>query len=141
MCSLAPPAALLGNTVLHLDKALAKIREYERMKLKSEFNPRGASPAGAADLSNAAHPAANSADNPEGTVVHQAAATARTRLLSKIRNYSLFVTEGASADVRCPQIDTQQLDCQIKAIIAEVIPFFKVSQPHTAVENNSESPR
>lgn len=40
------------------------------------------------------------------------------------------MTEGASADVRCPQIDTQQLDCQIKAIIAEVIPFFKVSQLH-----------
>lgn len=70
LCSLAPPAAPLGNTVLHLDKALAKIREYERMKLKPEFNPRSASPAGAADLSNAAHPAANPADTPEGTVIH-----------------------------------------------------------------------
>lgn len=38
------------------------------------------------------------------------------------------MTEGASAEVRCPQIDTQQLDCLIKAIIAEVISFFKVSR-------------
>lgn len=73
LCSLALPAALTGSTVLHLDKALAKIREYERMKLKSEFNPGGASPAGAADLSNAAHPAANSADKTEGTIIYEAA--------------------------------------------------------------------
>lgn len=54
------------------------------------------------------------------------------------------MTEGASADVRCPQIDTQQLDCQIKAIIAEVIPFFKVSQliqwSKTTVGGGSKSP-
>uniref|UniRef100_A0A8C4NXY3 Pericentriolar material 1 n=1 Tax=Dicentrarchus labrax TaxID=13489 RepID=A0A8C4NXY3_DICLA len=69
----------LGNTVIHLDKALARIREYERMKLKAEFNPCNASTAGAA----------------------------------------------AAGDVRCPQIDTQQLDRQIKAIMTEVIPFLK----------------
>ncbi|KAM9314241.1 pericentriolar material 1 protein isoform 2-T2 [Pholidichthys leucotaenia] len=32
---------------------------------------------------------------------------------------------GAAADVHCPQIDTQQLDRQIKAIMTEVIPFLK----------------
>ncbi|XP_041821925.1 pericentriolar material 1 protein isoform X5 [Chelmon rostratus] len=32
---------------------------------------------------------------------------------------------GAAGDVRCPQIDTQQLDRQIKAIMTEVIPFLK----------------
>uniref|UniRef100_A0A3B5A9V7 Pericentriolar material 1 n=1 Tax=Stegastes partitus TaxID=144197 RepID=A0A3B5A9V7_9TELE len=68
----------LGNTVIHLDKALARIREYERMKLKAEFNPCNASTAGA-----------------------------------------------AAGDVHCPQIDTQQLDRQIKAIMTEVIPFLK----------------
>ncbi|XP_041958487.1 pericentriolar material 1 protein isoform X5 [Alosa sapidissima] len=31
----------------------------------------------------------------------------------------------ASGDMRCPQIDTQQLDRQIKAIMTEVIPFLK----------------
>uniref|UniRef100_A0A8C9XGC6 Pericentriolar material 1 n=1 Tax=Sander lucioperca TaxID=283035 RepID=A0A8C9XGC6_SANLU len=71
----------LGNTVIHLDKALARIREYERMKLKAEFNPCNASSAGASG--------------------------------------------GAAGDMRCPQIDTQQLDRQIKAIMTEVIPFLK----------------
>lgn len=33
--------------MIHLDKALARIREYERMKLKVEFNPCDASSAGA----------------------------------------------------------------------------------------------
>ncbi|XP_035811988.2 pericentriolar material 1 protein isoform X2 [Amphiprion ocellaris] len=89
----------LGNTVIHLDKALARIREYERMKLKAEFNPCNASTAGAgcSEVSNAERPSANSADP----------------------------VEGAAGDVHCPQIDTQQLDRQIKAIMTEVIPFLK----------------
>lgn len=33
--------------MIHLDKALARIREYERMKLKVEFNPCDANSAGA----------------------------------------------------------------------------------------------
>ncbi|XP_036439444.1 pericentriolar material 1 protein isoform X3 [Colossoma macropomum] len=82
----------LGNTVIHLDKALARMREFERMKLKAEFAVPNA------ELSSAA-----------------AAAAADSAL-----------TEGqSSADVRCPQIDTQQLDRQIKAIMTEVIPFLK----------------
>ncbi|TKS68424.1 Pericentriolar material 1 protein [Collichthys lucidus] len=90
----------LGNTVIHLDKALARIREYERMKLKAEFNPCNASAAGAggSEVSNVEHPSANPADQVEGA---------------------------AAGDVRCPQIDTQQLDRQIKAIMTEVIPFLK----------------
>ncbi|XP_023273199.1 pericentriolar material 1 protein isoform X2 [Seriola lalandi dorsalis] len=90
----------LGNTVIHLDKALARIREYERMKLKAEFNPCNASTAGAggSEVSHAEHPSANPAEPVEG---------------------------GAADDVRCPQIDTQQLDRQIKAIMTEVIPFLK----------------
>lgn len=61
-------AALTGNTVIHLDKALARIREYERMKLKAEFNPCSASTAGAgtSDVSNAERPA-NPAEHLEGT--------------------------------------------------------------------------
>uniref|UniRef100_A0A672ZHM0 Pericentriolar material 1 n=1 Tax=Sphaeramia orbicularis TaxID=375764 RepID=A0A672ZHM0_9TELE len=89
----------LGNTVIHLDKALARIREYERMKLKAEFNPCNGSSAdaGGSEASNAEHPSANPATS----------------------------LEGAVGDVRCPQIDTQQLDRQIKAIMTEVIPFLK----------------
>ncbi|XDV14780.1 hypothetical protein PO909_014973 [Leuciscus waleckii] len=82
----------LGNTVIHLDKALARMREYERMKLRAECNT----------------------DNPEHSPGAAAAASA--------------LTQGAghsSADAHCPQIDTQQLDRQIKAIMTEVIPFLK----------------
>nr|XP_043883435.1 pericentriolar material 1 protein isoform X4 [Solea senegalensis] len=90
----------LGNTVIHLDKALARIREYERMKLKAEFNPcnAGAAGAGGADVSHAERPSANTAEPAQG---------------------------GAAGDVHCPQIDTQELDRQIKAIMTEVIPYLK----------------
>uniref|UniRef100_A0A3B5QX70 Pericentriolar material 1 n=1 Tax=Xiphophorus maculatus TaxID=8083 RepID=A0A3B5QX70_XIPMA len=87
----------LGNTVIHLDKALVRIREYERMKLKAEFNPRSAS--SRSDATNARGASANPAEQVEG-----------------IRS---------SNGVHCPQIDTQQLDRQIKAIMTEVIPFLK----------------
>ncbi|XP_051559893.1 pericentriolar material 1 protein-like isoform X2 [Myxocyprinus asiaticus] len=82
----------LGNTVIHLDKALARMREYERMKLRAEYNT----------------------DNPEHSPGAASAASP--------------ITQGAghlSADTHCPQIDTQQLDRQIKAIMTEVIPFLK----------------
>ncbi|KAK7166523.1 hypothetical protein R3I93_006321 [Phoxinus phoxinus] len=82
----------LGNTVIHLDKALARMREYERMKLRAECNT----------------------DNPE----HSPGAAAATSALTQGAGLS-------SADAHCPQIDTQQLDRQIKAIMTEVIPFLK----------------
>ncbi|PWA27232.1 hypothetical protein CCH79_00013876 [Gambusia affinis] len=88
----------LGNTVIHLDKALVRIREYERMKLKAEFNPRSTS--SRSDATNARGASANPADP---------------------------VEESAANGVHCPQIDTQQLDRQIKAIMTEVIPFLKVN--------------
>uniref|UniRef100_A0A8C2D539 Pericentriolar material 1 n=1 Tax=Cyprinus carpio TaxID=7962 RepID=A0A8C2D539_CYPCA len=86
----APP----GNTVIHLDKALARMREYERMKLRAEFNT----------------------DNPEHSP--GAAAAAAASALTQVAGHS-------STDAHCPQIDTQQLDRQIKAIMTEVIPFLK----------------
>lgn len=58
--------------MIHLDKALAKIREYECMKLKAEFNPCNASTAGAGDseVSNAEHPSAYAAEPVKGTQLH-----------------------------------------------------------------------
>ncbi|XP_028254425.1 pericentriolar material 1 protein isoform X2 [Parambassis ranga] len=90
----------MGNTVIHLDKALARMREYERMKLKADLNPRntGTAGAGSSGASNAERPSANAPEPVEG---------------------------GAAGGVHCPQIDTQQLDRQIKAIMTEVIPFLK----------------
>uniref|UniRef100_A0A673FXW4 Pericentriolar material 1 protein-like n=1 Tax=Sinocyclocheilus rhinocerous TaxID=307959 RepID=A0A673FXW4_9TELE len=83
----------LGNTVIHLDKALARMREYERMKLRAECNT----------------------DNPEHSPGAAAAAAAASRPSAG----------HSSTDAHCPQIDTQQLDRQIKAIMTEVIPFLK----------------
>lgn len=61
--------------MIHLDKALARIREYERMKLKAEFNPCNTSTAGAAgsEASNSEHPSANPAEPVEGTQSHSLA--------------------------------------------------------------------
>ncbi|KAM9792317.1 LOW QUALITY PROTEIN: pericentriolar material 1 protein [Neosynchiropus ocellatus] len=89
----------LGNTVIHLDKALNRIKEYERMKLKAVFNTIHVDGVGASesDGSNAECGAASAADPLEAE---------------------------RAGDVPCPQIDTQQLDRQIKSIMKEVIPFL-----------------
>ncbi|MBN3292640.1 PCM1 protein, partial [Polypterus senegalus] len=86
----------LGNTVIHLDKALARIREYERMKLRTECTE------------NSTDPASDELIDAE-------------RGDSRIQNLSVH----SSSEIPCPRIDTQQLDRQIKAIMTEVIPFLK----------------
>uniref|UniRef100_A0A8C2H707 Pericentriolar material 1 n=1 Tax=Cyprinus carpio TaxID=7962 RepID=A0A8C2H707_CYPCA len=96
----APP----GNTVIHLDKALARMREYERMKLRAEFNT----------------------DNPEHSPGAAAAAAASALTQgTAVNTLRLQIAGHSSTDAHCPQIDTQQLDRQIKAIMTEVIPFLK----------------
>uniref|UniRef100_A0A4W3IS37 Pericentriolar material 1 n=1 Tax=Callorhinchus milii TaxID=7868 RepID=A0A4W3IS37_CALMI len=102
----------LGNTVIHLDKALSRMREYERLKIEAENN-----------------------QNPEvstDTLEGAAAGTFLTNLLyfnriwkAKFMKKSLSNCITDAADVPCPRIDTQQLDRQIKAIMTEVIPFLK----------------
>uniref|UniRef100_A0A8C2H673 Pericentriolar material 1 n=1 Tax=Cyprinus carpio TaxID=7962 RepID=A0A8C2H673_CYPCA len=86
----------LGNTVIHLDKALARMREYERMKLRAEFNT----------------------DNPDRS-------TCVLMNFLCLSHCLILVAGHSSTDAHCPQIDTQQLDRQIKAIMTEVIPFLK----------------
>ncbi|XP_077574826.1 pericentriolar material 1 protein [Stigmatopora nigra] len=90
----------LGNTVIHLDKAFVRMRQYERMKRSSardsDNDGPGSSPAAVANSEDAG---------------------------------------GAAAPVRCPQIDTLQLNQHIKDIMTEVIPFLKenmdeVCTPH-----------
>ncbi|XP_078074010.1 pericentriolar material 1 protein isoform X9 [Mustelus asterias] len=88
----------LGNTVIHLDKALSRMREYERMKFEVENNQIVDVCTSAVKCAEAGYTAANSC-----TIDHIADAS----------------------DVTCPRIDTQQLDKQIKAIMTEVIPFLK----------------
>ncbi|NXK81395.1 PCM1 protein, partial [Amazona guildingii] len=92
----------LGNTVIHLDQALARMREYERMKIEAEstLDSEGCSSnfqgASAAKLEGPGN-----SECPPGLQLNEVSA------------------------VPCPRVDTQQLDRQIKAIMKEVIPFLK----------------
>ncbi|XP_055142884.2 pericentriolar material 1 protein isoform X32 [Symphalangus syndactylus] len=100
----------LGNTVIHLDQALARMREYERMKTEAESDSNmrcicriieGGDGAGASTTVN----------NLEETPL--------------IENHSSQQPVSEVSTIPCPRIDTQQLDRQIKAIMKEVIPFLK----------------
>ncbi|XP_032885422.1 pericentriolar material 1 protein isoform X4 [Amblyraja radiata] len=88
----------LGNTVIHLDKALSRIKEYERMKFDVENNQITGGCTNAIDCADGGFAAENS--------------------------YVMDHITDAS-DINGPRIDTQQLDKQIKAIMTEVIPFLK----------------
>ncbi|XP_014350317.1 pericentriolar material 1 protein isoform X4 [Latimeria chalumnae] len=89
----------LGNTVIHLDKALARMREYERMKHEAECSQLSESCCGAIQGDLAAQGAGENSRGPQQI--------------------------GGDSEIPCPRIDTQQLDKQIKAIMTEVIPFLK----------------
>ncbi|XP_043402069.1 pericentriolar material 1 protein isoform X11 [Chelonia mydas] len=92
----------LGNTVIHLDQALARMREYERMKTEAE-----------------------STLDSEGCCSNLQSASA-VKLEGQSTGESPCVPQPSEvSSVPCPRIDTQQLDRQIKAIMKEVIPFLK----------------
>ncbi|NXG45102.1 PCM1 protein, partial [Psilopogon haemacephalus] len=92
----------LGNTVIHLDQALARMREYERVKIEAE-----------------------STLDSEGCSSNFQGASA-AKLEGPSTSECLPVPQsGEASAVPCPHIDTQQLDRQIKAIMKEVIPFLK----------------
>ncbi|XP_042323563.1 pericentriolar material 1 protein-like isoform X2 [Sceloporus undulatus] len=91
----------LGNTVIHLDQVLARMREYERMKMTTESN----------------------LDSEDGCCGNVQSVSS-----SKLEGSNAVESPAQPAevpDVPCPRIDTQQLDRQIKAIMKEVIPFLK----------------
>ncbi|NXE31162.1 PCM1 protein, partial [Ptilorrhoa leucosticta] len=92
----------LGNTVIHLDKALSWMREYERMKVEAE----------------------STLDSEGCSSNFQGASTAKLEGPGTGECQSVPQSGDVSA-VPCPHIDTQQLDRQIKAIMKEVIPFLK----------------
>ncbi|KAK2532919.1 Pcm1 [Columba guinea] len=92
----------LGNTVIHLDQALARMREYERMKIEAE----------------------STLDSEGCSSNFQGASAAKLEGQSASECVPVPQSSEASA-VPCPHIDTQQLDRQIKAIMKEVIPFLK----------------
>ncbi|XP_069341008.1 pericentriolar material 1 protein isoform X1 [Eulemur rufifrons] len=100
----------LGNTVIHLDQALARMREYERMKTEAESNSNMRCACRIIEDEDGAT-AATTVNNLEETPI--------------IENYSSQPPISEVSTVPCPRIDTQQLDRQIKAIMKEVIPFLK----------------
>ncbi|XP_015420801.1 PREDICTED: pericentriolar material 1 protein isoform X5 [Myotis davidii] len=100
----------LGNTVIHLDQALARMREYERMKTEAESNTNARCTYRTMEDENGAA-AMTTANNLKETPISE--------------NHSSQQPVSEISTVPCPRIDTQQLDRQIKAIMKEVIPFLK----------------
>ncbi|KAM4674359.1 pericentriolar material 1 protein isoform 12-T14 [Amazona ochrocephala] len=92
----------LGNTVIHLDQALARMREYERMKIEAE----------------------STLDSEGCSSNFQGASAAKLEGPGNSECPPVLQLNEVSA-VPCPRVDTQQLDRQIKAIMKEVIPFLK----------------
>ncbi|NXV12363.1 PCM1 protein, partial [Cepphus grylle] len=86
----------LGNTVIHLDQALARMREYERMKIEAE----------------------STLDSEGCSSNFQGASAAKLEGPSTSECLPVPQSSEVSA-VPCPRIDTQQLDRQIKAIMKE----------------------
>uniref|UniRef100_A0A452R5J5 Pericentriolar material 1 n=1 Tax=Ursus americanus TaxID=9643 RepID=A0A452R5J5_URSAM len=99
----------LGNTVIHLDQALARMREYERMKTEagSGTNVRCT---------------CRSLEAEDGAAAPSTVANLEE---APIENHGSQQPVSEVSTVPCPRIDTQQLDRQIKAIMKEVIPFLK----------------
>lgn len=100
----------LGNTVIHLDQALARMREYERMKMETESNANTRCTCRMAEASEDAAATTAAVNNVEENPVENP-------------DPQRSVNEVSTAP--CSRIDTQQLDRQIKAIMKEVIPFLK----------------
>ncbi|XP_032242223.2 pericentriolar material 1 protein isoform X2 [Nematostella vectensis] len=93
----------LGDTVIHLDQTLSKMREYERMREEGRLRELkqlqyGATGGGA-----------------EGGAVKDDVTTSSAGDVG---------SESSMSDVQYPRIDTQALDHQIKSIMAEVIPYL-----------------
>ncbi|KAM9043219.1 pericentriolar material 1 protein isoform 39-T46 [Megaptera novaeangliae] len=101
----------LGNTVIHLDQALARMREYERMKTEAESNTNVRCTCRIIEDEDGGAAAPTTGDGLEETPI--------------IENHSSQQPVSEVSTVPCPRIDTQQLDRQIKAIMKEVIPFLK----------------
>ncbi|XP_037598344.1 pericentriolar material 1 protein isoform X10 [Cebus imitator] len=100
----------LGNTVIHLDQALARMREYERMKTEAESNSNMRCTCRIIEDEDGAG-ASTTVNNLEETPITE--------------NHSSQQPISEVSTIPCPRIDTQQLDRQIKAIMKEVIPFLK----------------
>ncbi|XP_022808607.1 pericentriolar material 1 protein-like isoform X2 [Stylophora pistillata] len=87
----------LGDTVIHLDKALSRMREYERLRTEGKLTELVS---GSALLKGDKHVKDDVTTSSAGDVG----------------------SESSISDVQYPRIDTQALDHLIKSIMSEVIP-------------------
>ncbi|XP_043749275.1 pericentriolar material 1 protein isoform X13 [Cervus elaphus] len=102
---------VLGDTVIHLDQALARMRDYTHMKMEAESSTDVRCTCRIIEDDDGAAATTTVNNNLEETPV--------------IENHSSQQPVSEVSTVPCPRIDTQQLDRQIKAIMKEVIPFLK----------------
>ncbi|XP_070316087.1 pericentriolar material 1 protein isoform X20 [Odocoileus virginianus] len=102
---------VLGDTVIHLDQALARMRDYTHMKMEAESSADVRCTCRIIEDDDGAAATTTVNNNLEETPV--------------IENHSSQQPVSEVSTVPCPRIDTQQLDRQIKAIMKEVIPFLK----------------
>ncbi|XP_022084429.1 pericentriolar material 1 protein-like isoform X2 [Acanthaster planci] len=93
----------LGDTVIHLDKALQRMREYERLKAEAE---------------------ASAAISSDASASMDKAAVSNSEVTSNSSAQDMG-SESSFSDLPYPRIDTRQLDLQIKNIMQEVIPYLK----------------
>ncbi|XP_071088447.1 pericentriolar material 1 protein-like isoform X2 [Haliotis cracherodii] len=97
----------LGDTVIHFDKALEKMREYEKLKAESE-RARGVLSDSEAVRGRDGRPSLTDHLQANGGTMDQG-------------------SESSVSDmpVSYPRIDTNQLDQQIKSIMTEIMPVIK----------------
>ncbi|XP_033109024.1 pericentriolar material 1 protein-like isoform X2 [Anneissia japonica] len=96
----------LGDTVIHLDKALRRMREYERMKAEQEGTSSAVSSSATAEL--------HKKEGPQTSTDATSNSSAQD-----------VGSESSFSSLPYPRIDTRQLDHQIKSIMQEVIPCLK----------------
>ncbi|XP_064610122.1 pericentriolar material 1 protein-like isoform X3 [Liolophura sinensis] len=94
----------LGDTVIHLDQALRRMREYEQQKTEAEHAEK------VRKLTEKQSHQKKAMGSKGGTRSEEAG-----------DGHS----DSSASDVPHPRIDTQQLDHQIKSIMTEVIPVIK----------------
>ncbi|XP_055272445.1 pericentriolar material 1 protein isoform X3 [Moschus berezovskii] len=102
---------VLGDTVIHLDQGLARMRDYTHMKMEAESSTDVRCTCRIIEDDSGAAATTTISNHLEETPV--------------IENHSSQQPVSEVSTVPCPRIDTQQLDRQIKAIMKEVIPFLK----------------
>ncbi|XP_020606442.1 pericentriolar material 1 protein-like isoform X2 [Orbicella faveolata] len=88
----------LGDTVIHLDKALSRMREYERLRTEGKLGELMTGPSVLKDK-----------------IVKDDVTTSSAGDVG---------SESSISDVQYPRIDTQALDHLIKSIMSEVIPYL-----------------